>query len=360
MARRNQGPRLKWLSKRNCYYIVWTEAGRSRERSTGTTDRKQAEIALREWFRLNARHTGPRDPSELLVTEALTDYAIERGPKLQARERLAFAVEALTPFWKAHSIAAITSQTCEEYIDYRKKSRRAKHNRKQGISIATIRRELGTLRAAVNYAYKRGRISRPVFIELPEPPKPMERWLTRAEMAALLRAARTPQARLYLPLFILLGLYTGRPKEAILSLRWPQVNLDGNYINFNLEGRAETNKKRGIVRIPDRLKPHLVRARRRGSELGYVININGKAVQDIKKGFAAACTRAGLRGVTPHSLRHTAATWLMQAGVSIWEGAGFLAMSPDTLRKVYGHHHPDYMRDAANAFRSRPRNVRGI
>jgi hypothetical protein len=31
-------------------------------------------------------------------------------------------------------------------------------------------------------------------------------------------ATKTPQARLYLPLFILLGIYTGRRKEAILSL----------------------------------------------------------------------------------------------------------------------------------------------
>jgi hypothetical protein len=36
MSRRNEGPRLRWLEKRNCYYITWTERGRSRERSTGT------------------------------------------------------------------------------------------------------------------------------------------------------------------------------------------------------------------------------------------------------------------------------------------------------------------------------------
>lgn len=43
MPRRNQGPKLRWLAKRGCYYIAWTEGGRSRERSTGASDREKAE-----------------------------------------------------------------------------------------------------------------------------------------------------------------------------------------------------------------------------------------------------------------------------------------------------------------------------
>jgi integrase len=47
---------------------------------------------------------------------------------------------------------------------------------------------------------------------------------------------------------------------------------------------------------------------------------------------------AGLDGkITPHTLRHTAATWLMQAGVDKWEAAGFLGMSVEMLDRVYGH-----------------------
>ena len=45
--------------------------------------------------------------------------------------------------------------------------------------------------------------------------------LTEREAAALLRTAlREPRVRLHLPLFILIGLYTGSRKEAILTLRW--------------------------------------------------------------------------------------------------------------------------------------------
>jgi integrase len=157
-------------------------------------------------------------------------------------------------------------------------------------------------------------------------------------------------ARLHLPLFILLGLFTGHRKEAILSLRWPQVDLKARRINFNQPGAQRTKKRRAHIPIPPRLLPHLHRARKRGTDVGFVVHENGNRIKDIKRGFASACRRAGLEGVMPHTLRHTAATWLMQAGVGFWEAGGFLGMSPETLREVYGHHHPDHLREAAEAF----------
>jgi integrase len=58
--------------------------------------------------------------------------------------------------------------------------------------------------------------------------------------------------------------------------------------------------------------------------------------------------RAGLGDdVVPHSLRHTRATWLMQAGVTPWEAAGALGMSVEVLERVYGHHHPEWQKRAA-------------
>jgi integrase len=51
--------------------------------------------------------------------------------------------------------------------------------------------------------------------------------------------------------------------------------------------------------------------------------------------------------VIPHSLRHTAATWLMQAGVEMWDAAGFLGMTVEVLSRTYSHHHPSYQNSAA-------------
>ena len=294
------------------------------------------------------RRDGPSDPAAILITDVLHGYLEQRAPKIAAPERLGYAVLALTDFFEGNSVADVTPQTCGRYVE------------KRGRSIGTARRELGVLRAAINHAHRHGQITRPVAVELPDRPEPRDRWLSRIEAARIIRTARTPQARLYLPLFILIGLYTGRRKEAILSLRWPQVDLQARTIIFEVAGRRRTNKRRGIVPIPPRLLPHLLRARRRGSELGYVLHINGERIGDIKKGFAAACQRVGVRGATPHTLRHTCATWLMQAGTDPWEASGFLSMSMETLQRVYGHHHPDYQRQAAENIGRRPHNVRVI
>jgi integrase len=258
MPRRNQGPRLRWLAKRECFYIMWTERGRSRERSTGTADREQAQVALAEFLQQRDRRAGPRDPAQILVTDILTEYQEHRGSKVAAPGRIAFAVLALTDFFEGNSVADVTPQSCGRYAE------------KRGRSAGTVRRELGVLRAAINLAHKSGRVTRPVAVELPDRPEPRDRWLTRKEAANLIRASRTPQARLYLPLFILIGLYTGRRKQAVLSLRWPQVDFDARTISFEIAGRKRTNKKRGVIPIPPRLMPHLRRARRRGTDLGYV------------------------------------------------------------------------------------------
>jgi integrase len=159
-------------------------------------------------------------------------------------------------------------------------------------------------------------------------------------------------------LFIVLALYTGRRKQAILSLRWCQVDLEAGYIDFE-QGRR-TKKRKGRIPIPPKLLGHLIRARRRGSEIGFVVHRNGKRIGDIKKGIEAAAKRAGLKGVHPHVLRHTAATWIARDGRNgLEDAADYLAMSPETLRGIYRHHHPDFLRGVAeNIGRHRPRNVR--
>ena len=122
MPRRNQGARLRWLNKRQCYYIVWTKNGRSRERSTGTADREQAEIFFAEWLQLRARRTGPSDPSAILVTDVLNEYLQEMGPKVAAPERIAYAVLSLTDFFEGNTVADVTPQTCGCYVERRGRS----------------------------------------------------------------------------------------------------------------------------------------------------------------------------------------------------------------------------------------------
>jgi hypothetical protein len=48
----------------------------------------------------------------------------------------------------------------------------------------------------------------------------------------------------------------------------------------------------------------------------------------------------------------------MQAGVPMWEASGYLGMSEKTLREVYGHHHPDFLKGASEAIGRRNKTAK--
>ena len=53
---------------------------------------------------------------------------------------------------------------------------------------------------------------------------------------------------------------------------------------------------------------------------------------------------------------------MMQNGVSLWTAAGFLGMSVEMLERVYGHHHPKYLKEATHgiSYRSRRSRTRSL
>ena len=88
-----------------------------------------------------------------------------------------------------------------------------------------------------------------------------------------------------------------------------------------------------------------------GADSGSAVEWNGEPVQSIRKAFANVVKYVRVSGdVIPHSLRHTAATWLMQAGTDMWQAAGYLGMTIEMVSERYGHHHPDHLVDAKGAF----------
>ncbi|WP_340322161.1 tyrosine-type recombinase/integrase [Chelatococcus albus] len=124
------------------------------------------------------------------------------------------------------------------------------------------------------------------------------------------------------------------------------------------EGKKATNKRQPPVPVPPHLLAHMRRWKDKKIAATHFVEWNGKPIASVKTGFARAVGLAKLEGnVTPHTLRHTAATWLMQAGVPIWEAAGFLGMSPEMVERTYGDHHPDYLKGAATALGRRHRRV---
>src|SRR3954470_610175 len=125
-------------------------------------------------------------------------------------------------------------------------------------------------------------------------------------------------------------------------------------------GRARNQQAEADGAIPRPLLAHLRRWKRKGQR--YVVEWNGKPIARIIKAHNAVVVDAGMSAdVTPHTWRHTAATWLMQRNADLWEASEFLGMTPDVLLRVYGHHRTDRLKTVHRAIdkRERPEKISG-
>jgi integrase len=184
------------------------------------------------------------------------------------------------------------------------------------------------------------------IIWLPDKGEPRDRWLTKEEARRLRKAAKSVP---HLYRFVIIALKTGSRLDAILGLEWSWIDLERGLMRRRAEGTAETKKRTPPVRLGQTILTFLRHWKAEdGAKAKYVVHYNGKRIHRIKQTWDKACERAGLDGVTPHTMRHTRATWLMQKGIDPWQAAGHLGMSVEVLHKHYAKHHPDFQRDAAD------------
>lgn len=344
MSRKAKGPRLVPLKRKgytNTVYVIrYWDGNHTRDYSTGESEYGEAERKFKKWLATkDSPPGGPGGSTEARIADVLQAYGEERGPQTADPKRIFQIVSNLVEFWGDRPCSAITEETCGEYLENRLASGRA---------IGTVRRELVGLSAALHWAERKSRLHNPPHVWLPPAPPPKDRWLTREEFTRLLWASRkVKQSREYLPLAIQLACYTGARRGAILGLRWPQVDLVNGVIDFR-DGRA-TNKRRAVIPIPDRLMRALRRAQS-GADCEFVISKGGKGLQKLRRSFASACREAGLSDVTFHTLRHTAATWMFLHGVDGYEVAKYLGHTSSRTTERYGHHSPDYLKHAKEAF----------
>lgn len=323
-------PRLCRVAGRDTWHIYHAR----RRISTGCTDRTGAEAVLAGYLIEAAKP----QLAVVSISSILERYLADRRERaVPGAERLGWAHKQLNRVLGHKPPEAVTEAECRRY---------AVQRRREGVVDGTIRTELAALKAALRWATGREVriIAEAPTVTMPARPEARIRWLTRDEAARLLEACEAHHVRL----FATIALNTAARSGAILGLTWDRVDLAGRIIDFREPGRAQTRKRRKLVRINDTLVAALTAAHA-GSTSEYVIEWAGDRILQIKHGFRRSAARAGLAGVTPHVLRHTAVTWMLQAGVSIWEAAGLAGMTTEMVERVYGHHHPDHQASAARA-----------
>ena len=220
---------------------------------------------------------------------------------------------------------------------------------------STIRRELGALRACINWcADPKRRLLAPEQVplfDLPPDGEPNDRWLKTPEIERLLAAAGEVSARMGTRMgrgerFLWLGLETAARSEAIRQLTWDRVDFETWTIDYNVPGRKRTKKRRAIVPVSERLRPVLQRMyEERLADDGHVLDSDAEVWSLIKR----IAANAKVDDVSPHVLRHTAATHMARRGVPLWLVAKILGNTLAMVERVYAKHCPDDLRSAVDA-----------
>lgn len=352
------GAKKKRSLKTYRWYIVWhDEAGSKREKATGLERHQDPTEAVATFIaNQGTLVTQPRQGVEY-VTEALTVYGHEKAPHTKREDVFHSCLPFLVEYFLDARVEDLNEAIFRDYA----KQRAEGLVRPEGpqytdrdnwtVSTNTVRRDLEMLRSALNWCHTHQRLETVPRVWLPDKPPPRDRYLERSEIAALLKAARAnKRSTNFLPIFILISIYTGNRSRAVLDLQWKPndtggyIDLDAGIIDFRKRKEAQTRKRRSVVPIPKKLQTILRGVSRRTNT--HVIEYNGQPIKKLRRSFSTATEAAGLDDVTAHTLNHTAVTLMLQAGVREQDVSWWTGKSLEVIRKVYGHHSPEYLKDA--------------
>jgi integrase len=343
------------------------ERGPHRER-LGVFGEDQGRKALDAWV---AALGALRNRGDITFKMIWDEYYADRKKDGKQMEAFDESWRALEPRFGSMLITDITNDICRDYAKQRmERGRSYTRKGKDGVTetvtvpvkVGTVWTELLRLRSCVNWAWGQNKLKslglddKPK-IWVPKKPESDQRALSVGEFVAFRDACLcTPHLRL----FVILALTTAARTEAILQLQWSKVDFEAGTIDFReakgvvdpLSKRAR--KGRALALMTPEARAALIEADK-GALTDYVIEWDEEPVKSVRKAFAAAVKRSRLDGrITPHTLRHTALTWLEEEGIALEMISKLAAHSgTEITRKTYLHASPEVLRPAAEAIERR-------
>jgi integrase len=146
---------------------------------------------------------------------------------------------------------------------------------------------------------------------------------------------------------IRLLLYTGARKREILDARWDEIDLDRQLLAVPAE-RSKSKKPRFIPLSDAAIE--ILRSLPRRPDVPWVFfnPKTGKPPVSIFYAWDSIREKVGLKDVRLHDLRHSYASFLVNAGRSLYEVQRLLGHQDPKVTMRYAHLSPQAMREAVN------------
>ncbi|MBI4574711.1 MAG: site-specific integrase [Planctomycetes bacterium] len=265
------------------------------------------------------------------------------------RYRLRPLLDALKP----RRLSDITPARIDTYLG----------QRREAHGLVRARKDLQVIKTFTRWCVRMGHLPADPCARiqrLPPLPKRPIRFLAPREADKLLAVCDEPaiagngatvHRTMPLRAMSLVGLYAGLRLGEILSLRWEDVDLKAGLLHVTVREDWKP-KDRESRRIP--LHPRLREVLEAMGRVGALVfsTTNGTPYDEshVHRALVAAGRRTGLTGINFYLLRHTFASWLVQAGQPIYSVSKLLGhASVTTTEHYYAHLAPETLHDVVAA-----------
>jgi integrase len=334
ISKRRRHNKVEYLARLR-YYDA--ESGARKEKSKSAPTISEAKRRLRELeeeFEIGGQTAVESDLltfadlvkhcKETRYCEAQFDVEGRKIMGVRGKDTVDSHIKALENFFGSTKLREIRVANLRAY---RKHRLFCKNRSGKRLSVATVNREMSTMRAMLNEAMVNDWILANPFkkvrpgelISIADERK-RETILTTAEEKILLAACAT-ESRRHLRVLVIAALDTGARQGELLSLRWSDVFFDEGVIKNVTSYKGRTVQRREVP-LTTRLKAALLDLReKRGSATFRCSRKTGNkpdkslvfsVTSNVQRSWTAARKDAKLQHLRFHDLRHTAATRLAQ------------------------------------------------
>ncbi|MDP7446834.1 MAG: site-specific integrase, partial [Candidatus Thalassarchaeaceae archaeon] len=156
----------------------------------------------------------------------------------------------------------------------------------------------------------------------------------------------------WLRVAIIVGVKTGLRPGEVAALQWSDINFESGFLSVNHSSHSirgggvelrppKTESSRRMVPIAADLESVLQDCRKTQAEIGispFVITVEGRPLRrdTFTQAFGRLAKKSNIEA-TPHGLRHTFATALLEDGKPTAHVAELLGDSEATVANVYSH-----------------------
>ncbi len=232
----------------------------------------------------------------------------------------------------------------------------------RGLAASTVSRALSSMRAYFRYLVEEGELGSDPSerLESPRPSRALPDVLSYAEIERLLAAVGLDAPLAFRDRAILEVLYgSGLRVSELIGLRVRDLDLREGLVRVIGKGRKErlvpvgSGARRAVQRYLRELRPRLERGR---SEGRVFLNRAGRPLSrmGVWKILRRHVDRAGLeKRVTPHTLRHSFATHLLEGGADLASVQEMLGHADISTTEIYTHVDRAHLRSVHRSFHPR-------